>query len=142
MTSFTWGALRQSSSWFIVMVVICMFFMIAGEDLYFYKKTYCFSIVCWNEIHYMFYQEFNVKQKLFFIIFPNISHDSQVNCLKSPLILYHCVLMFSVLFVADARMSFDNYRSCMVATSDSKTIFTVNPGIISHCIDIRLLYIV
>lgn len=42
--------------------------------------------------------------------------------------------MFSVLFVADARMSFDNYRSCMVATSDSKTIFTVNPGIISHCI--------
>lgn len=33
----------------------------------------------------------------------------------------------TVLFVADARMSFDNYRSCMVATSDSKTIFTVNP---------------
>lgn len=50
--------------------------------------------------------------------------------------------MFSVLFVADARMSFDNYRSCMVATSDSKTIFTVNPGIISRCIYIRLLYIV
>lgn len=45
--------------------------------------------------------------------------------------------MFSVLFVADARMSFDNYRSCMVATSDSKTIFTVNPGIISRCIYIH-----
>lgn len=57
-------------------------------------------------------------------------------------IFISCVLMFSVLFVADARMSFDNYRSCMVATSDSKTIFTVNPGIISRCIYIRLLYIV
>lgn len=56
-------------------------------------------------------------------------------------IFISCVLMFSVLFVADARMSFDNYRSCMVATSDSKTIFTVNPGIISRCIYIRLLYI-
>nr|XP_022317556.1 meiosis-specific with OB domain-containing protein-like [Crassostrea virginica] len=33
----------------------------------------------------------------------------------------------TVLFVADARMSLDKYRSCMVATSDSKTIFTVNP---------------
>ncbi|XP_061086464.1 meiosis-specific with OB domain-containing protein [Conger conger] len=33
----------------------------------------------------------------------------------------------TVLFVADARVSFDNFRKCMVATVTSKTVLTVNP---------------
>uniref|UniRef100_A0A3Q2DKF6 Meiosis specific with OB-fold n=1 Tax=Cyprinodon variegatus TaxID=28743 RepID=A0A3Q2DKF6_CYPVA len=34
----------------------------------------------------------------------------------------------TVLFIADAKMSFDSFRSSMVATVNSKTIITVNPG--------------
>ncbi|XP_072229036.1 meiosis-specific with OB domain-containing protein [Leuresthes tenuis] len=33
----------------------------------------------------------------------------------------------TVLFIADAKMSFDSFRSCMVATANSKSIITVNP---------------
>ncbi|XP_015224974.1 PREDICTED: meiosis-specific with OB domain-containing protein-like, partial [Cyprinodon variegatus] len=33
----------------------------------------------------------------------------------------------TVLFIADAKMSFDSFRSSMVATVNSKTIITVNP---------------
>lgn len=36
--------------------------------------------------------------------------------------------MLLVLFVADARVTFDNFRKSMVATIISKTIITVNPG--------------
>ena len=36
--------------------------------------------------------------------------------------------IFTVLFVADVRMNYDDFRSCMVATADSKTVFTPNPG--------------
>lgn len=35
---------------------------------------------------------------------------------------------FPVLFVADAKMSFDDFRSSMVATVNSKSVVTVNPG--------------
>ena len=34
----------------------------------------------------------------------------------------------TVLFVADVRISFDNFRQSMLATCDSKTVFTPNPG--------------
>ncbi|XP_067285982.1 meiosis-specific with OB domain-containing protein isoform X1 [Pseudorasbora parva] len=33
----------------------------------------------------------------------------------------------TVLFIADARITFDSFRSCMIATVTSKTIITVNP---------------
>ncbi|XP_021350022.1 meiosis-specific with OB domain-containing protein-like isoform X2 [Mizuhopecten yessoensis] len=33
----------------------------------------------------------------------------------------------TVLFIADVRVSYDDFRSTMVSTADSKTIFTVNP---------------
>ncbi|XP_077057218.1 meiosis-specific with OB domain-containing protein [Siphateles boraxobius] len=33
----------------------------------------------------------------------------------------------TVLFIADARITFDSFRSCMIATATSKTIITVNP---------------
>nr|XP_014348236.1 PREDICTED: meiosis-specific with OB domain-containing protein isoform X2 [Latimeria chalumnae] len=33
----------------------------------------------------------------------------------------------TVLFVADVRVNFDNFRNCMIATVISKTIITVNP---------------
>ncbi|XP_060746534.1 meiosis-specific with OB domain-containing protein isoform X2 [Tachysurus vachellii] len=33
----------------------------------------------------------------------------------------------TVLFIVDARISFDTFRNCMVATATSKTIITVNP---------------
>ena len=34
----------------------------------------------------------------------------------------------TVLFVADVRINFDNFRQSMLATCDSKTVFTPNPG--------------
>ena len=34
----------------------------------------------------------------------------------------------SVLFVADVKISYNTFKSCMVATADSKTIFTLDPG--------------
>uniref|UniRef100_A0A672PVZ4 Methionine sulfoxide reductase B1b n=1 Tax=Sinocyclocheilus grahami TaxID=75366 RepID=A0A672PVZ4_SINGR len=33
-----------------------------------------------------------------------------------------------VLFIADARITFDSFRNCMIATATSKTIITLNPG--------------
>ncbi|XP_051523601.1 meiosis-specific with OB domain-containing protein isoform X2 [Myxocyprinus asiaticus] len=33
----------------------------------------------------------------------------------------------TVLFIADARITFDSYRNCMIATVTSKTIITLNP---------------
>ena len=39
-----------------------------------------------------------------------------------------CLFSILVLFVADVRINFDNYRQSMIATSDSKTVFTPNPG--------------
>ncbi|XP_048027069.1 LOW QUALITY PROTEIN: meiosis-specific with OB domain-containing protein [Megalobrama amblycephala] len=33
----------------------------------------------------------------------------------------------TVLFIADARITFDTFRNCMIATATSKTIITVNP---------------
>ena len=33
-----------------------------------------------------------------------------------------------MLFIADAKISFDSFRNGMVATINSKTIITVNPG--------------
>lgn len=35
---------------------------------------------------------------------------------------------FKVLFIADAKISFDSFRNGMSATVNSKTIITVNPG--------------
>lgn len=35
---------------------------------------------------------------------------------------------FKVLFIADAKISFDSFRNGMVATVTSKTIITINPG--------------
>uniref|UniRef100_A0AAX7VRA1 Methionine sulfoxide reductase B1b n=1 Tax=Astatotilapia calliptera TaxID=8154 RepID=A0AAX7VRA1_ASTCA len=35
----------------------------------------------------------------------------------------------TVLFIADAKISFDSFRSGMVATVNSKSIITVNPGV-------------
>ncbi|XP_045213622.2 meiosis-specific with OB domain-containing protein-like [Mercenaria mercenaria] len=42
----------------------------------------------------------------------------------------------TVLFVADVRMNYDDFRSCMVATADSKTVFTPNPD----TVDAKCLY--
>lgn len=36
--------------------------------------------------------------------------------------------LFKVLFIADAKISFDSFRNGMAATVNSKTIITVNPG--------------
>ncbi|XP_050980689.1 meiosis-specific with OB domain-containing protein isoform X2 [Labeo rohita] len=33
----------------------------------------------------------------------------------------------TVLFIADARITFDSFRNCMIATATSKTIITLNP---------------
>ncbi|XP_061165921.1 meiosis-specific with OB domain-containing protein-like [Saccostrea echinata] len=54
--------------------------------------------------------------------FPFVIWDKEAASMASTWTPYN-----TVLYVADARMSFDSYRSCMVATSDSKTVFTVNP---------------
>lgn len=35
---------------------------------------------------------------------------------------------FKVLFIADAKISFDSFRNGMTATVNSKTVITVNPG--------------
>lgn len=44
----------------------------------------------------------------------------------------HCYFYFyssfKVLFVADAKISYDSFRNGMAATVNSKTIITVNPG--------------
>ncbi|XP_060071485.1 meiosis-specific with OB domain-containing protein-like [Ylistrum balloti] len=37
------------------------------------------------------------------------------------------VALDTVLFIADVRVSYDEFRATMVSTADSKTIFTVNP---------------
>uniref|UniRef100_A0A8C1T8E3 Methionine sulfoxide reductase B1b n=1 Tax=Cyprinus carpio TaxID=7962 RepID=A0A8C1T8E3_CYPCA len=34
----------------------------------------------------------------------------------------------TVLFIADARITFDSFRNCRIATATSKTIITLNPG--------------
>ena len=34
-----------------------------------------------------------------------------------------------VLFLADVKVSFEEFRQCMVASCDQKTIITANPGI-------------
>lgn len=34
----------------------------------------------------------------------------------------------SVLFVADVKITYNTFKSSMVATADCKTIFTVDPG--------------
>lgn len=39
---------------------------------------------------------------------------------------------FKVLFIADAKISFDSFRNGMTASVNSKTIITVNPGKISQ----------
>uniref|UniRef100_A0A3P8Q430 MEIOB-like N-terminal domain-containing protein n=1 Tax=Astatotilapia calliptera TaxID=8154 RepID=A0A3P8Q430_ASTCA len=42
---------------------------------------------------------------------------------------FNCFSSFQVLFIADAKISFDSFRSGMVATVNSKSIITVNPGV-------------
>uniref|UniRef100_A0A3P9PN42 Meiosis-specific with OB domain-containing protein n=1 Tax=Poecilia reticulata TaxID=8081 RepID=A0A3P9PN42_POERE len=54
--------------------------------------------------------------------FPLISWDREAIQL-----LQNLVPRETVLFVADAKMSFDSFRGSMVATVSSKTIITVNP---------------
>jgi len=34
----------------------------------------------------------------------------------------------AVIFAADVKVTFDDYRKTMLSTASSKTIFTVNPG--------------
>ncbi|XP_013380147.1 meiosis-specific with OB domain-containing protein-like [Lingula anatina] len=57
-------------------------------------------------------------------------------CLSFPLVLWsieQVILAQSwttqdqVIFVADARVNYDDYKKCMVATATSKTIFILNP---------------
>ena len=44
---------------------------------------------------------------------------------------FHFTFNFiSVLFAADVKVTYDDYRSTMIATADSKTIVTVNPGLL------------
>lgn len=53
------------------------------------------------------------------------------NCVFMFKITYCCFNFYSpfkVLFIADAKISFDSFRSSMTATVNSKTIITVNPG--------------
>ena len=40
----------------------------------------------------------------------------------------HIYISVLVLFAADVKVTFDNYKKGMIATADSKTIFTMNPG--------------
>lgn len=46
---------------------------------------------------------------------------------------------FKVLFIADAKISFDSFRSAMAATVNSKTIITVNPGKMLRLITFTLI---
>ena len=47
----------------------------------------------------------------------------------------------TVLFVADVRINFDNFRQSMMATCDSKTVFTPNPGKFIHTfLQIRIFF--
>lgn len=57
------------------------------------------------------------------------------NCVFMFEITYCCFNFYSsfkVLFIADAKISFDSFRNGMTATVNSKSIITVNPGKISQ----------
>uniref|UniRef100_A0AAX7TF54 MEIOB-like N-terminal domain-containing protein n=1 Tax=Astatotilapia calliptera TaxID=8154 RepID=A0AAX7TF54_ASTCA len=56
--------------------------------------------------------------------FPLVCWDREAIQLMQPLIPRE-----TVLFIADAKISFDSFRSGMVATVNSKSIITVNPGV-------------
>ena len=37
-------------------------------------------------------------------------------------------LFLPVLFIADVKVTFDDFKKCMIATCDQKTIIIANPG--------------
>lgn len=39
-------------------------------------------------------------------------------------------LCISVIFAADIKITYNNFKSSLVASADCKTIFTTNPGVI------------
>ena len=43
---------------------------------------------------------------------------------------HNVFLSFSVLFIADLKIVYDEYKKMMSSTCDNKTIITVNPGIL------------
>ena len=43
------------------------------------------------------------------------------------------LLLSAVLFIADVKVQFDEFKKCMIATCDAKTIITVNPGVLTAC---------
>lgn len=54
--------------------------------------------------------------------------SNRVFAFKMVFCCFNCFSSFQVLFIADAKISFDSFRSGMVATVNSKSIITVNPG--------------
>ena len=55
-------------------------------------------------------------------------HDPPTSPLTEVVILTVQYLFVAVLFAADVRVTFDDYKKAMVATANSKTVITVNPG--------------
>ena len=40
----------------------------------------------------------------------------------------HLSHFLSVLFIADVKVTFDDFKRCMIATCDHKTVITANPS--------------
>ena len=59
-------------------------------------------------------------------------------------VLPTCTLYFYiVIFVVDAKVNFNSYSNCMVASCDQKTIITTNPGTTYYeytCINVHVYY--
>ena len=45
-------------------------------------------------------------------------------------VAYNVFVLFLVLFIADLKIVYDEYKKMMSSTCDNKTIITVNPGIL------------
>ena len=58
--------------------------------------------------------------------YPLLNSPLQCDCIY--IFNLNFLVFFLVIFIADLRVSFDNFRSSLVGTADSKTIFTINPG--------------
>jgi hypothetical protein len=64
---------------------------------------------------------------------PVVSSTSITDChdITEAWTTFHFTFDFiSVIFAADVKITYDDYRSTMIATADSKTIVTVNPGLL------------
>lgn len=64
------------------------------------------------------------------------THNRRSNCrlfaFRIPYCGFNLYSSFKVLFIADAKISFDSFRNGMAATINCKSIITVNPGELSQ----------